>query len=151
IARSPLGRFGWATFARKGHPIRRRPTIAEWTAWPHVQVDTGHVGPGPVSRAATAAGVERRIHVRIPNFLAALPVVAGSDMLFTTLHKPFRDVARGMNLRVIECPLDLPAVDVAALIRQDSDAAVTWLRDRTLATCSHQNRQATRQSRPRPE
>lgn len=139
-----LGTFEWATFARKGHPIRRRPRADEWAMWPHVQVGTGNAALGPVSRAALAAGIERQIHVRVPSFLAALPMIAGSDMLFTTLRKPFQDVARGMRLRVIACPLDLPSVDIDVATRLGSDAAVTWLRDRLVATCSHREPRSNR-------
>jgi len=135
IERVPFGRFDWAVFARKGHRVRKRPSVEEWARWPHIQVAGESRSPGPVSRAAARAGCDRHVAVRVASFVAALAMVADSNLLFTTLRQPFSTAARQLGLRQLECPLDLPEVDVGLSMRDAADPGVRWLRDRTLETC----------------
>ncbi len=131
-----IGPFDWAVLARQRHPIRKRPSLEQWARWPHVQVETAATDKGPISRAASAVGVERHVSVRVPSFVAALAMVSQSDALFTTLRAPIHRVARLMHLRELECPLDLPDVTLTVATRAGCDASVLWLRDRVLAACS---------------
>ena len=137
-----LGSVRWVVFARRGHPISARPSVADWARWPHVQVSRDGERLGPVSEAARRAGIRRQVGMVVPGFLAALPMVAASDALFTTLGAPFAGVAKGLGLRTLRCPVALPKVEIAVAMREAPDPGVRWLCDRVVSTCALRSRRS---------
>ena len=134
IDRALLASFGWAVFARQGHPIGDAPRCDEWARWPHIQVGTANGDSGRSRWRPPKPEWSDEYTSECPTSLRRCPILAGSDMLFTTLRQPFEAFARPMALRVVSCPLDLPQVDVAVVIRHDAGAAEKWLRDRAVET-----------------
>ena len=126
-----LGAIHWCVLARRGHPVLAgRLTAAAWERYPHVVVRSGNASPNRVARALEGAGVKRRVGVAVPGFLAAPWVVARTDMLFTAPRELVGEVARALDLVMLDPPVALPAIPVAAMWheRVDGDAGHRWLR-----------------------
>ncbi|MBI5515835.1 MAG: LysR family transcriptional regulator [Deltaproteobacteria bacterium] len=126
-----LGAIHWCVLARRGHPaFAGRLTVAAWERYPHVVVRSGNASPNRVARALEGAGVKRRVGVAVPGFLAAPWVVARTDMLFTAPRELVGEVVRALDLVMLDPPVALPAIPVAAMWheRVDGDAGHRWLR-----------------------
>jgi len=126
-----LGSLRWCVLARKGHPAARgRLTAAAWARHPHVVVRSGNSSPNRVAQAMEAADVRRRVGVEVPGFLAAPWVVARTDMLFTAPRELVTELAAALELVILDPPVALPTVPVAAMWheRVDGDDGHRWLR-----------------------
>lgn len=114
-----LGRLHFAVFARADHPAlvrgARRLTRAAWAQHPHVQVRTGHGGRSIVATALAEARFERRVGLVVPSFLAALTVVAESDLFLTAPRELAAPLAAHLQVVSVEPPLALPPVPVSAV------------------------------------
>jgi DNA-binding transcriptional LysR family regulator len=131
VVQKRLGAIHWCVLARRGHPVLAgRLTAAAWERYPHVVVRSGDASPNRVARALEGAGVKRRVGVAVPGFLAAPWVVARTDMLFTAPRELVGEVARALDLVMLDPPVALPAILVAAMWheRVDGDAGHRWLR-----------------------
>lgn len=127
-----LGRVSWAVVGRADHPaFRGRLTVEKWTRYPHVQVRTGDRLPGQVDLALAEAGVERRVGLVVPAFLAAPEVVARTDYLFTAVRELVEPVAERLGLALKRPPLPLDDVSVAAMWheRVHGDEGHRWFRE----------------------
>lgn len=132
-----LGSLRWCVLARRGHPLaRRRATAAAWGLYPHVVVRQNAREPNRVGAAIEAAGVKRTVGLTVPAFLAVPWVLARTDMVFTAPRELVAEVARALDLAVIDPPVALPRVAVAALWheRAQADAGHRWFRERVVAT-----------------
>jgi DNA-binding transcriptional LysR family regulator len=131
VVQRRLGSVHWCVLARRGHPAAKgRLTVAAWARYPHVVVRSGNASPNRVARALERAGVERRVGVEVPGFLAAPWVVASTDMLFTAPRELVGEIACALDLVALAPPIALPAVAVAAMWheRVNGDAGHRWLR-----------------------
>jgi DNA-binding transcriptional LysR family regulator len=131
VLQKRLGAIHWCVLARRGHPVLPgRLTAAAWGRYPHVMVRSGNGSPNRVARALEEAGVKRRVGVAVPSFLAAPWVVARTDMLFTAPRELVGEVARALDLVMLDPPVALPTIAVAAMWheRMDGDAGHRWLR-----------------------
>ena len=73
--------------------------------------------------------LQRRVSVRVPSFLVAPIVVAGSDLILTLPERIARLMARGQRLRILPPPLELAPFTVQMVWRgSPDDAALAWLR-----------------------
>jgi DNA-binding transcriptional LysR family regulator len=122
----------YVCLARRGTDAAREPlTLKRYLAARHVVVSsegTGHAH-GAVERQLADALAPGRIIVRVPSFLAALPIAAQSDCILTVPRR----VALGFGaarLRVLAPPLPLPRFEVRQYWheRQHADAANRWFR-----------------------
>jgi DNA-binding transcriptional LysR family regulator len=127
-----LGTVRWCILARRGHPALRRGrlTLAAWTAHPHVVVRTGSESASLVGAALARAGATRRVGLIVPGFLFVPHAIAATDMLAAAPRELALDVARELDLQVIDPPIPLPAIPVAAIWheRHHADPAHRWLR-----------------------
>lgn len=116
--------------ARRG-AVREPLTLARFLAARHVVVTaegTGHAHAA-VERQLAKVLAPGRLAVRVPSFLAALPVVAQSDCLLTVPRR----VALGLGskrLRLLAPPLALPRFEVRQYWheRRHADPANRWFR-----------------------
>ncbi|MCU0686895.1 MAG: LysR family transcriptional regulator [Polyangiaceae bacterium] len=118
LVRRGLGAVHFAVIARCGHPAIARSGALDargWAAHPHVMVRTGHRGQSIVAGALAGLGFERRVGLVVPTFLAALVAVAETDFFFTAPRELVGPLVRRFDLAVLEPPLALPAVPVAAV------------------------------------
>ncbi|HEU4535555.1 MAG TPA: LysR family transcriptional regulator [Polyangiaceae bacterium] len=118
LVRRGLGSLRFGVLARRGHPALRRagPLDARaWAAHPHVVVRTGHGGPSVVGEALARLGFERRVGLVVPTFLSALVAVAETDFFFTAPRELVGPLVERFELAVLDPPLAIPEVQVAAL------------------------------------
>ena len=76
------------TFMRSGHPALENWDKSAWLDWPHVMVGMGSAARQTVEDQMQRDGLERRIGVRLSEFSGVAPLLARTNMLWTTV-KPF--------------------------------------------------------------
>ncbi|MFO0588149.1 MAG: LysR family transcriptional regulator [Polyangiaceae bacterium] len=133
LAQRILGRVTFAVLARRGHPALKRPwDLDAWLAHPHVVVRTGTSGPGFIGAALERAGKRRIVGMTAPTFLVAPFVVAESDFFFAAPRELSRGLARKLGLVMLELPLPVPKIPVAAVWheRMHADPGHAWFRER---------------------
>lgn len=139
-----LGHVRFGVVARRGHPATRRRRGAPartlsreaWLASPHVIVRTGNRSPNMVQEVLDRAGASRAIGLVVPSFLAALHVVAETDLFFAAPREVVALVGARLDVEVHPLPIALPPVAVALFwhARVESDPAHRWLRTLTADT-----------------
>jgi len=115
---------------RVGHPVAGRSLSLEaFCALPHVVVSPEGRGSA-IDEALGRRGLRRRPALRVPSFLVAPWVVAGSDLVTTLPARLARRFAEVLSLRILEPPLPLPDFALALgwheRVREDPSHA--WFR-----------------------
>lgn len=123
---------GFVCMVRRGHPAaRRKLTLAQYLELRHVVVaPTG--SPGSVVDTELAKrGKQRRVALRVPDFLVAPLVVSSSDFINTGPERLATLHAKHHSIRLLPPPIPLPrfTVCLAWHARLDADPAHVWLRN----------------------
>lgn len=113
-----LGSVRFGVVVRRGHPalgsggkLRARA----WVEHPHVQVRTGSRSRSVVSEALQREGLDRRIGLVVPTFLAALVAVAETDLFFAAPRELVQPLLPRLGLVVVAPPIAVPPVPIVAL------------------------------------
>jgi DNA-binding transcriptional LysR family regulator len=98
----------------------------------HLAIESPGTGHRIVERALRAQGVRRRIVLQVPDFLAAVMLVARTDLLCTVPAKLAQAAAESLPVQSVPVPVDLPGFAIHQYWhpRAHADAAVRWLRER---------------------
>jgi DNA-binding transcriptional LysR family regulator len=98
----------------------------------HVAIESPGTGHRIVERALRAQGIERRVVVEVPDFLAAVMLVARTDLLCTVPAKLAQAAAGTLPVQSAPVPVELPGFSIHQYWhpRTHGDAAVRWLRER---------------------
>ena len=82
-------------------------------------------------------GLERRVALRVTNFLIAPVVVCQTDLVSTMPVRLARRLTKTYPLRLLPPPIALPRFDYAMFWhpRLDSDPAQRWLREVVGSVC----------------
>lgn len=126
-----LGELRFGVAGRRDHPALRRPLdTARWLAHPHVVVSVGNQAQNLVEQALARHGLQRRVGLVVPGFLAGLMAVAGSDLLMNAPLPLAAEVVSRLGIRVRPAPIELPPIKLSLLWheRTQADPAHTWLR-----------------------
>lgn len=121
----------FACLARSGHPrIARRLSLKQFQEEQHVVVKTSGTGHLVVDKAIQELGLQRKIAVRIPNFIGLATVVGATDYLSTLPRRPAHILARTPGVNEFTPPFKLPAYQVKQHWheRKHHDPAHIWLR-----------------------
>ena len=104
--------------------------VAAWAALPHALVAPGLAVGSAVDRALAERGLRRRVVVTLPHFLAALAVVAASDLVVTLPERLARALAPP-GLLIRPPPVPLAPLDLVSLWhpRVHADPPHRWLRE----------------------
>jgi DNA-binding transcriptional LysR family regulator len=116
---------------RKDHPrVRRRLTLATYTALSHVLVTPESGAPGVVDVELAKMGLSRTVGLRISHFLMVPTIVATTDFVAAVSRRVAEEAAKWLPLRVLDPPLPLPrgAVAQAWHERTHASAPHAWLR-----------------------
>jgi DNA-binding transcriptional LysR family regulator len=135
LMRRTLLREGFVVFTRADHPFDG--SLDAYVAADHLVVSPDGAGRSPVDAHLAALGLTRRVAARLPQFAAALALVAATDLVLTapatlvTLAPP--------SVRACPPPLDLPGHSVTLVwsARFDDDPAHAWWRQRIADTVHH--------------
>jgi DNA-binding transcriptional LysR family regulator len=127
----PLASERLALVMRRGHPAANLEwSLADYGRWPHATVAFFGDGVSEIDAALAAAGIERRIVLTTPHFMAAVAAVSQSDCI-TTISRGFaRRFAEplGLVLRRPPLPDTLEATIVGMRLRA-ADPALKWFRE----------------------
>lgn len=115
--------------ARRGHPVGRRLSLRQYASLSHILVAPGGSEPGFIDQALAAAGLERRVAITVPHFLAALCAVAHSDSVLTVPARLLSAVP-GLRLRTVPLPVRVAEYTLTQVWseRHDGDEGHRWLR-----------------------
>ncbi|WP_218037221.1 LysR family transcriptional regulator [Reyranella soli] len=131
IHRQRISADRFVVAARKGHP-RVRPgfTLATYLAEKHVMVTSRRRGPGAEDIELGQHGQRRHVSLRCRNYLAAIQVVAGSDLVLTMTARYASLLGAASGVRVLAMPLRMPTLDLFLYWhdRVHNDPANRWLR-----------------------
>lgn len=132
----------FVTLMRAGHPAAASGlTLERYLALSHIVVSVTGVGPAPVDIALAKRGLSRRVQVRVPSFLAAVEIAAGSDLIMT-LPTSLAQTAAGMGRLVsMAPPVDLGSFTMSVLwhARHQDDPRHIWLRRTVVAAAGMLN------------
>ena len=119
-----------ALVMRRGHPAANRPwTLADYALYRHATVSFFGDGVSEIDARLGAAGVERRIGLTTPHFMATVAAVAASDLV-TTISAAFAErFALAFDLVLKVPPFDdaLELTIVSTRLRA-ADPALRWFR-----------------------
>ena len=117
---------------RRDHPsIRKRPSLEKYLAQRHVVIAPGGTPGTLVDTVLARRWLERRIALRVTNFLIAPVVVCQTDFINTMPVRLARQLAETYPVRLIPPPLELPQFEYCMLWhpRLEHDPAQRWLRE----------------------
>jgi len=126
-------RFGVA--GRRGHPaLSGRLSFERWVAEPHVVVSVGIDRSNVIDEELTRRGVQRRVGLVVPSFLAGLHSLKRSNLLMNVPIPLVDDAAKQLGLLVRKAPLSLPRLRFSLVWRArfQHDPAHFWLRQKVL-------------------
>ncbi|MBW8727979.1 MAG: LysR family transcriptional regulator [Inquilinus limosus] len=116
---------------RQGHPVAEgHLTLERFVALSHLALVVTGRGEAPVDIALARLGLSRRVAMRLPHFLVAPMLVAGSDMVLSLPRRLARVAATMVPLAVLELPLQLDPFPMSMIWheRRQDDPAHAWLR-----------------------
>lgn len=131
LAQQPLFDERFLTLARADHPLFEAPlTPARWVHWPHGLVSTRGEAGSVVSEALAIHGLERRVAVEVPYFLAAAPMMLSTDLIFTLPRLVAHHLKARYPLVALEPPVEVPGftLQMCWLARHTAEPAGRWLR-----------------------
>jgi DNA-binding transcriptional LysR family regulator len=117
---------------RRGHPAAARGLDLEtYCALPHLVVSASGDPYGFVDTALALEGRARRVALTAPNFMFALPLVAGSDMACALPRRFAQTYGETFGLAILEPPLPLGGfhINLAVPASALGDAGLAWLLD----------------------
>ena len=120
---------------RATHPtIRETISFEQFLKTPHLVYQPSGGGHGSqesvVDKAFWAAGVERRVAVRVAHTMGLTSIVSGTDLLVVVPHRLARACAALVDVTVLELPIDIPKFNIAQYWhdRFHTDPGSRWLR-----------------------
>lgn len=127
-----LFRQPYVCLMRAGHPLTVPPalTLAEFATASHVRVTAAGTGHGRVDEALERQGLQRRILLTVPHYVALGDVLSHSDLIATVPERFAQRVTGPFGLTTRPLPL---AVDSSAIhqfwhARLHKDPGHQWLR-----------------------
>ncbi|MFI0847791.1 LysR substrate-binding domain-containing protein, partial [Mesorhizobium sp. IMUNJ 23232] len=81
FARRPLYQEDFVVAARAGHPFATDPSLSNYCAMQHLVVSQTGDPHGFVDNILSEQGLSRQVALTVPNFMFALAVLSGSDLI----------------------------------------------------------------------
>lgn len=132
MLREPLFNEDFVCLVRRDHPqIKKTLNLEKYLSQRHVVVAPSGTPGSFVDTILTQRGLERRVALRVTNFLIAPVVVCETDFINTMPARLARSLAKRYPLRVLPAPLELPTFEYGMYWhpRLDQDPAQRWLRE----------------------
>jgi DNA-binding transcriptional LysR family regulator len=130
--RETLFAEGFTCMVRRGHPeIKQRLSLKRYLAQRHLVIAPSGTPGSLVDTALERRGLERRVALRVTNFLIAPVVVSETDLINTMPTRLARHLAKTYPLRLFPPPLELPHFEYCMSWhpRLDGDPSQRWLRE----------------------
>ena len=129
VLAEPLLEEGYLLTAREGHPLLSRPgDLDAYLAARHLVVAPEGEMTGIVDRVLGREGIRRHVAASVPQFLSALPVLAGTDLVATLPSRLVTAHGRGFGLGWAEPPVALRRFTTAAIRhrRDEKNGLLLW-------------------------
>ena len=126
-----LFRQRYVCMFRKGHRLdKRKISLAEFSAADHVVVVSAGTGHGKVDELLERNGVQRRVRLTVPHFVAVGHILRATDMVATVPEAFAQQVATAFELVSVPHPAGLPdiAINMFWHAKFHKDPANQWLR-----------------------
>jgi DNA-binding transcriptional LysR family regulator len=126
-----LFRQRYVCMFRKGHRLdKRKISLEEFSKAEHVVVVSAGTGHGKVDELLDRSGVERRVRLTVPHFVAVGHILHKTDMIATVPERFAQQVAGPFDLAFVNHPATLPeiAINLFWHAKYHKDPANQWLR-----------------------
>jgi DNA-binding transcriptional LysR family regulator len=126
-----LGEEDFVLAMRPGHPFLAEPTLGSYCQMQHLVVSLSGDPYGFVDEVLARSGHARRVALTVPNFMFALAVIAGTDLV-TALPRQFAQRhAAQFGVVCADPPLPLGRFQISAIIPHAAlaDTGLAWLYD----------------------
>lgn len=126
-----LFRQRYVCMFRKGHRLdKRKVSLAEFSAAEHLLVISEGTGHGKVDEVLKRSGVERRISLTVPHFVAVGHILQATDMVATVPERFAERMVEPFGLTYVAHPAKLPevAINVFWHAKFHKAPANQWLR-----------------------
>lgn len=117
---------------RKGHALDGATvTLDDFTAAEHIGVVAAGTGHGMIDELFARMGIERRIRLRVPHFVAVGHILRNTDMIATVPEVLALRIAEPFGLTWCVHPVSLPEISIGMFWHSKfhRDAANQWLRN----------------------
>ena len=132
---TPLFEEDFAVVMRKDHPLGRQTlTLEDYLGLDHLLVSFSGGFHGMVDEALRRRGLRRRVVASVPMFMAAMTVVAQSDLVATIPSRLAARHAGQLGLLVLKTPLAVESFTFSLTrhVRSKADAGLDWLSEKIL-------------------
>ena len=126
-----LFRQRYVCMFRKGHRLdKRKVSLAEFSAAEHLLVISEGTGHGKVDEVLKRSGVERRVSLTVPHFVAVGHILQATDMVATVPERFAERMVEPFGLTYVAHPAKLPevAINVFWHAKFHKAPANQWLR-----------------------
>jgi DNA-binding transcriptional LysR family regulator len=126
-----LFRQSYVCLMRKGHRLdKRKISLAEFTAAEHVVVVSAGTGHGKVDELLERSGVERKVRLTVPHFVAIGHILQATDLVATVPERLAHRMVEPFGLSHVSHPAALPevAINVFWHAKFHKSQANQWLR-----------------------
>jgi len=116
---------------RQGHKLdKKRITLDEFSKAEHVVVVSPGTGHGKVDELLQRSGVQRRVRLTVPHFVAVGHILSTTDLVATVPERLAEKIAAPFALRHVSHPASLPEVAINLFwhAKFHKDPANQWLR-----------------------
>jgi DNA-binding transcriptional LysR family regulator len=126
-----LFRHKYVCVFRKGHPLAKVPmTLKQFTELDHVGVVAANTGHGEVDGLLERAGIQRRMRLVVPHFIAVGHILQSTDLIATLPERFAQRCETPFGLVTSPHPASLPdiAINLFWHAKFNRDPANLWLR-----------------------
>lgn len=126
-----VGSDRFVCVVREGHPlIEQGLDIESYATHPHALITMGGSRKGAIDYLLEQQGLKRRIALRVPHFVAALALVAQSDLLLTVPYGLAKSCAAQYQLKILPFPMEQDDFTYSIIWheRHKKDPGHAWLR-----------------------
>jgi DNA-binding transcriptional LysR family regulator len=116
---------------RKDHPLAQQSiTLESFTAADHVVIVSAGTGHGRVDELIEQAGVQRKVKLRVPHFVAVGHILQASDMIAVVPERFAERTVEPFGLAYLPCPVKLPEISINILwhAKNHREPGNQWLR-----------------------
>lgn len=126
-----VGSDRFVCVVREGHPlIEQGLDLERYVSLPHALITMGGSRKGAIDHILDQQGLKRRIALRVPHFVAALALVAQSDLILTVPYGLAYSCAAQYQLKILPFPMDQNDFTYSIIWheRHQKDPGHIWLR-----------------------
>ncbi len=131
VARTVLFSDRFIGVARRDHPQLNagRMSLEDFVSLPHVLMSPGGRPRGDIDQALSSLGVERRVALTVPNFLALPYMIEKADLIGVLPERLALRAAKTHSLALFDLPFEVDCItcNMLALAPLIEQAEIKWL------------------------